>query len=178
MRPRIGVMCLLISLACAAPGVLASQEASVTGCEWDQAGPVTDNLQLLACTERRSYKQGETVALLVRVKNHGVGEIAIVTSSPNTMDYVFTIHSTTSWEVLPTEYFKNQKIGGVVLSASREQLDAGQELSDSIELSRLFRIETPGTYSVCVERVVPAASGSDFTRIRSNTVEFSVSESH
>ena len=150
-----------------------------------KGGVVTEGFQLFIQPEKDVVRGEEPIQLKLQLKNT-TEKVLLVKEIAAWYDYVLNVRTESGQNVPFTEL--GQKIdmmlrgtGDKVRRSIRNEpstiytwLKPGEELTDSIDVTELYKITTEGTYFITVKRSVYSLDGKSLAEVISNTIRVEV----
>jgi hypothetical protein len=137
------------------------------------AGAISEGLQLAIETENRAFSSGEPVLVTIVLKNVSAKERRLVGASPYKI-YKFIVKDEKGVDAPLTAFGKNLAEGVDHLERGEFVLQPWEEKREQIEIGKLFEIGNQGPYSVTAKRAVFKIESYDLAELVSNTIDFRV----
>lgn len=116
-------------------------------------------------TEKREYAPGEAIVLVIRIKKVGTNESPSFTYDVRRQDAVTMLLPDGKQPPLTAEEERRRKEPARD-GAFGVRLKPGEERRRELELTRIFDMTAPATYTVSVRRHVVVGNGEDYARVQ------------
>jgi hypothetical protein len=136
-------------------------------------GQPVEGCRLSISVPASKIEAGRPVELTLVFRNDGPTEMKFPKFSM-WFNYEYAILYDENQEVPLTPFGEHQKESSVMSAMAASDVAPGEELTSTVEISRLYDLSRPGKYTVEASKDLPSRSGQGFIKVVSNRLDFEI----